>query len=158
ADFWQRIGSPEPVMLVELGPGSGALMQDLLRAAASVPAFRRALRLYLVEASPVLRAQQERRLADAAPHFVAGVEAGPGGAVLLVANEFLDALPIRQLVRTEAGWCERLVVLDDGGRLAFALGPESRLAGLLVPPALRASPPGTIVEICPAAAALAATL
>src|SRR5213595_2308807 len=59
ADLWQRIGRPDPVILAELGPGSGALMADFLRAAATLPAFRRALRLYLVEASPVLRAVQQ---------------------------------------------------------------------------------------------------
>ncbi len=158
ADFWQRIGAPEPVMLVEFGPGSGALMQDLLRAAATVPAFRRALRLYLVEASPLLRETQQRRLAAAEPHFVAGIEAVPDGPMLLVANEFLDALPIRQLVRGETEWRERLVALDATGRLVFGHGPEDPAASLLVPAALRAAPPGTIVEICPAAAALAAAL
>ena len=158
ADFWQRIGAPEPVMLVELGPGSGVLMQDLLRAASIVPNFRRALRLYLVEASPVLREIQHGRLAAAEPHFVAGVEAVPEGPMLLVANEFLDALPIRQLVRGETGWRERLIALDGMGRLAFGHGPEDAAASLVVPPALRAAPPGAVVELCPAAGALAAAL
>src|SRR6185437_8596225 len=61
ADLWQRIGEPDPVFVVELGPGRGALMDDFLRAAESVPGFRRALRLVLVEASPVLRAVQAER-------------------------------------------------------------------------------------------------
>src|SRR6202035_5101423 len=75
ADLWQRTGQPEPIILAELGPGRGTLMADLLRAAAIVPAFRQALRLYLVEASPVLRAEQQRRLAAAEPQFVDSVEA-----------------------------------------------------------------------------------
>jgi len=158
ADLWQRIGRPDPVILAELGPGHGTLMTDLLRAAAGVPAFRRALRLYFVEASPVLRAEQQRRLAAAEPQFVDSVEALPPGPLLVVANEFLDALPIRQLMRGHAEWAERLVALDPDGRLAFAEGPESRALTLLVPAFLRASPRGTIVEICPAAAALAAAL
>ena len=158
ADLWQRIGRPDPVILVELGPGRGVLMEDFLRAAATQPPFRRALRVYLVEASPLLRAEQRRRLAAAEPRFVDGIEALPPGPLLLIANEFLDALPIRQLVRGRSEWAERRVALDDQGCLAWADGPESPALSLLVPPALRQLPPGTVVEICPAAAALAAAL
>jgi NADH dehydrogenase [ubiquinone] 1 alpha subcomplex assembly factor 7 len=158
ADLWRRIGRPDPVILAELGPGRGTLMTDLLRAAATVPAFRRALRLCLVEASPVLRVEQQRRLAAAEPQFVDRVEALPPGPLLLVANEFLDALPIRQLVRGHSAWAERLVGLDADGRLAFVEGPESPVLTLVVPDEARGSPPGTIVEICPTAVALAATL
>jgi len=158
ADLWHHIGRPEPVMLVELGPGSGALLGDLLRAAATLPGFRRALDLYLVEASPVLRARQQRRLGSLAARFVASIDALPQGPLLLVANEFLDALPIRQLVRGRVEWAERVVTLDPEDRLVFAVGPENPMVSLLVPAALRLQPPGTIVEICPAAAALAAAL
>jgi NADH dehydrogenase [ubiquinone] 1 alpha subcomplex assembly factor 7 len=158
AELWQHIGRPDPVVLAELGPGRGTLMADLLRAAASVPALRRALRLYLVEASPVLRVEQQRRLAAAEPRFVDSVEALPPGPLLLVANEFLDALPIRQLVRGQSGWAERLVGLDVEDGLAFTEGPESPALSLLVPAKLLALPPGTVVEIRPAAAALAAAL
>jgi NADH dehydrogenase [ubiquinone] 1 alpha subcomplex assembly factor 7 len=158
ADLWRQIGEPDPVILAELGPGSGALLGDFLRAAATLPEFRRALDLYLVETSPVLRAVQQRRLGSAGAHFVASVDALPQGKLLLVANEFLDALPIRQLVRGRVEWAERLVTLDAGDRLVFADGAENPALSLLVPPALRARPPGTIVEICPAAASLAAAL
>lgn len=154
ADQWQRIGRPDPVDLVELGPGRGTLMADLLRAAASVPDFRRALRVWLVEASPVLCEEQTRRLGDAAPRFVANFGEIPAGPLFLLANEFLDALPVRQLVRGATHWAERLVALDGDSRLVFTEGPESPAAALLVPEALRQSAPGTVVEICPAAAAL----
>jgi NADH dehydrogenase [ubiquinone] 1 alpha subcomplex assembly factor 7 len=158
ADLWQRIGRPDPVILAELGPGRGALMQDFLRAAATLPPFRRALRLFLVEASPLLRAEQQRRLAAVEPQFVEGIEALPAGPLLLIANEFLDALPIRQLVRGRSEWAERQVALDQNGRLAWADGPENPGLSLLVPPALRQLPPGTVVELCPAGAALAAAV
>ena len=158
ADLWQRMGRPAPLVVAELGPGRGTLMADFLRAAASVAGFRDALSLYLVEVSPVLRAEQQRRLAAAAPIFVAGIDALPSGPLLLVANEFLDALPVRQLVRGRSDWAERLVALDERGRLAFADGKENPALSLLVPPELRDSPPGTLFEICPAAAALAASL
>jgi NADH dehydrogenase [ubiquinone] 1 alpha subcomplex assembly factor 7 len=158
AERWQRIGQPDPVILAELGPGRGVLMQDFLRAAGAVPEFRRALRPYLVEASPVLRSEQERRLRHAKPVWVTRIEDLPDGPTLLVANEFLDALPIRQFVRRKNHWSERMVGLDPGHRLVFVDGPESPVAALLVPQALRRSAPGTIAEICPAALALAGAL
>ena len=158
ADLWHHIGRPDPMILAELGPGSGALIEDFLRAAATLPEFRRALDLYLVEASPVLSARQQRRLGGIVAHFVASIDALPPGPRLLVANEFLDALPIRQLVRGRVEWAERLVALDEGDRLIFADGPENPALTLLVPSALRAQPTGTVVEICPAAAALGAAL
>ena len=105
---WELIGRPDPVLLVECGPGRGTLMADALRAVAQVaPAFGVAVRLHLVEASPRLRAVQAERLPGAVWHD--GLEAVPAGPMLLLANEFLDALPIRQFVRREAGWMERFV-------------------------------------------------
>jgi NADH dehydrogenase [ubiquinone] 1 alpha subcomplex assembly factor 7 len=166
-DFWRRIGRPDPVILAELGPGRGTLMADLLRASRAAPEFRRALRLILVEASPVLRREQRGRLAAAepevAPVFADSIDGLPDGQLLLVANEFLDALPIRQLVRGRNGWTERFVALETGSepeaeRLIFVEGPESPALALLIPAGLRDAPSGTVVEICPAAAALAASL
>jgi len=166
-DFWRRIGQPDPVILAELGPGRGTLMADLLRASRAAPEFRRALRLFLVEASPVLRREQLRRIAasepEVAPCFADGIDGLPDGPLLLVANEFLDALPIRQFIRSRDGWAERLVGLEpasepESERLTFVEGPESPALALLVPPGLRDAPPGAVVEICPAAAALVASL
>jgi len=88
---WEQIGRPDPVILAELGPGSGILASDLLRAASALPEFRCSLRLYLVETSPVLRAEQQRRLAFADPVWLARVEELPAGPVLIVANEFLES-------------------------------------------------------------------
>jgi NADH dehydrogenase [ubiquinone] 1 alpha subcomplex assembly factor 7 len=158
ADWWQRSGRPDPVILAELGPGRGALMLDFLRAAGTAPEFRRASRLHLVEASPVLRVEQQRRLAAAEPRFVTGFDELPPGPLLLVANEFLDALPIRQLVRGSAEWTERLVALDLDSSFVFTEGPESPALSMLVAPSLRMLPRGSVAEICPAAAALAASL
>jgi len=160
ADLWQKVGSPNPVMLAELGPGHGTLAIDLLRAVgAAAPGFRRALRLYLVETSPVLREAQRRQLAFAAPIWFERVEDLPDGPLLVVANEFLDALPVRQLVRGRTHWAERVVALDRADRLVFAAGPQNPALDLLVPERLRdGAAPGTIFEICPAALALADTL
>ena len=156
ADLWRRMGSPDPVIVAELGPGRGVLMADFLRAASGVAGFREAMRLHLVEASPMLRAEQQRRLAGAEAMWLDDVGGLPDGPLLLVANEFLDALPIRQLVRGRAHWAERLVALDADGRLCFAQGQESPMLSILVPAERRDAAPGAVFEFCPAAAALAA--
>ena len=108
AVVWQQMGAPEPVLLAEAGPGRGTLMADALRAiGAAAPAFRAALLLHLVECSPRLRALQAARLPAATWHADTG--SLPPGPLLLLANEFLDALPVRQFVRRGAGWTERHV-------------------------------------------------
>ena len=108
AVVWDGMGRPDPVVLAECGPGRGTLMQDARRAMAQVaPAFHAAHRLHLVETSPRLRALQAVRLPGAAWHDQ--VDTLPEGPLLLLANEFLDALPIRQFVRRGAGWAERYV-------------------------------------------------
>ena len=156
---WEEIGRPNPVIVVELGPGSGVLAGDLLRAAEALPEFRRAIRLYLVEASPVLREEQRRRLAFAGPIWLNGIDELPAGPALIVGNEFLDALPIRQLVRGNSHWAERMVTLDRAERLVFADGPENPAWSLLAPEALRHSAePGAVFELRPSALALGAAL
>ena len=157
--FWEQIGRPDPMIVAELGPGSDTLAADLLRAAKALPAFRRAIRLHLVEVSPILRAAQQRRLSDADVVWLDRTEDLPDGPLIVVANEFLDALPIRQLVRGWRFWAERMVALDPDDRLVFVDGPETPVLSLLVSEELReTSPPGTIFEVCPQALALAATL
>jgi NADH dehydrogenase [ubiquinone] 1 alpha subcomplex assembly factor 7 len=158
ADLWQRMGSPDPVILAELGPGRGALVADFLRATRRIAGFHQALRLHLVEASPLLRETQRRSLRDIEPVWLSNLDDVPDGPLLLVANEFLDALPTRQLVRGRVHWAERMVAVDASGRLVFANGPENPALNLLIPPGRRDATVGAIAEICPAAATLAAAL
>jgi NADH dehydrogenase [ubiquinone] 1 alpha subcomplex assembly factor 7 len=157
--MWQMLGEPDSIVLAELGPGRGVLIGDLVRAAAAIPAFRGALRLHLVEASTTLRAEQERRLGQLHPVWVSRFEDLPEGPMLLVANEFLDALPIRQFVRGALHWSERMVALDGHNRFVFVDGLENPITSLLVPEGLRERVgQGGIVETCPVALALAAAL
>ncbi|MDE2230032.1 MAG: SAM-dependent methyltransferase [Alphaproteobacteria bacterium] len=152
ADAWQRLGAPDPVVLCELGPGNGTLMADLLRAAAVVPPFRRAIRVHLVEASAALREAQGRVLAAATPAWHDSVATLPPGPLLLVANEFLDALPIRQFERGPDGWRERRIGLDAGGALTLVgdSAPTSE--------SLPDWPVGSVVERRPTARMLARDL
>jgi SAM-dependent MidA family methyltransferase len=152
-EVWQAMGRPDPVRLVELGPGRGTLMADALRAARLVPAFGEAATVHLVETSPSLRERQRRTLAPTGARLSwhDGLESVPPGPALVIANEFLDALPIRQFVATERGWCERLVGLRED-RLVFGLSPEPEPG--LPPPAS----PGDILEWPRAAIDLAGSL
>lgn len=155
ADCWLRLGSPNPVTLVELGPGRGTLMADALRATARVPGFHAALRLALVETSPALRARQATSLHGYDPAWYACLADVPTGPILLVANEFFDALPIRQFVRGPHGWAERKVGLDATGALAFMLEPAPVAAALhpvFTDPRI---PPGAMAELCPAGIGIA---
>ncbi|NYZ14129.1 class I SAM-dependent methyltransferase [Azospirillum sp. RWY-5-1] len=167
-DLWARMGGPSPVRLVELGPGRGTLMADALRAASLVPDFRNAVAVHLVETSPVLRERQRRTLAPF-PLAHGGVrwhdrlEDVPDGPALVIANEFFDALPIRQLQKTEHGWTERLVDVDpesthDDPRFRFVLEAFGSPAAGLAPERLAGAAPGSVFEICPAAEAVARSL
>jgi len=151
AETWRQLGSPPRVLLAEAGPGDGALMADILRAARALPAFLASSEVWLIEASPPLRQAQALRLADAAPRWVGALAELPGDApLLLIANEFLDCMPARQFQRTANGWAERVVGLDDAGALAFGLRPAAVRLG--------DAPEGTIVERSPAQAAFGSEL
>jgi NADH dehydrogenase [ubiquinone] 1 alpha subcomplex assembly factor 7 len=134
AQVWLSIGAPTRVSLIELGPGLGVMMSDVLRAARRAPGFLDAAEIWLMETSAPLRARQAEALAGlAAPRWAADLQATPQDVpAIVLANEFLDCLPIRQAVRTAEGWREQVVALAADGGLAFALGPP--------PPAGRALP------------------
>ena len=154
-ETWRGMGAPPRVLLVEAGPGTGVLMQDALRAARLDPQFMAAADLWLIETSAPLAAIQRERLAGGplAPNCASDLQGLPAGApMILIANELLDCLPVRQLVRTETGWAERMVGLDDVGALAFGLAPCDRPA-----PNLDA-PPGAVIEISEPQTACAAAL
>jgi NADH dehydrogenase [ubiquinone] 1 alpha subcomplex assembly factor 7 len=151
-ETWTRLGRPDPVRLVEMGPGDGTLMSDLLRAARLDPDFMAACEVWLVEVSEPLRRLQRQGLGDR-PRWVRSLAEVPGDApILLVANELLDCLPPRQFVRGAKGWAERLVGLDDAGELAFGLSHAA--LDRLLPPA----PEGAIFELSAAQEALGAEI
>jgi SAM-dependent MidA family methyltransferase len=126
ATVFESMGRPDRILLVELGPGRGTLMADALRAARAMPGFRAAIEVHLVETSSLLRERQRATLEGAGVPIAwhERLEDLPPGPAIVLANEFLDALPIRQFVRTEAGWRERLVGIDAEGALAFGLAPH----------------------------------
>ena len=126
AEVWTSMGRPNPVRLIELGPGRGTLMSDALRAARIVPEFRAALDVTLIETSPPLaQIQYDALLTAGAPIAWKGSFAeAPDGPAIVIANEFLDALPVRQFERRGGEWRERMVCLDDRGELAFGVADK----------------------------------
>jgi len=134
---WSLLGSPDPVSLVEAGPGRGTLMADALRAIRrAAPDFAAALSVHLIETSPRLRITQARVVPDAAWH--ADLTTVPAQPMILLANEFLDALPIRQFVRRGTGWTERFV--DAGSWIEQPADPADVPAG-------RNATEGDVVEV-----------
>lgn len=142
-EVWSRMGAPRAFRLVEMGPGDGTLMSDILRAAHLIPAFGLAAELWLVETSEPLRAAQGQRLAEAEPNWASTLADVPEGLpLIIVSNELLDCLPVRQFIRLEDGWAERRVGLNAQGGLAFGLASPPE--GLALPASV---PPGELWEI-----------
>jgi len=152
AQVWIDQGEPKRFLLAELGPGRGTLMADALRATETVPGFHAALELHLVEASPVLRAVQGKALSDHQPQFHDSLANLPEAPLFLIANEFFDALPIRQFLRGEGeGWHERMIGTKDG-QLVWGLAPPAPVAQLALRTA--GTKPGQMVETCAPAEAI----
>jgi NADH dehydrogenase [ubiquinone] 1 alpha subcomplex assembly factor 7 len=147
AEVWRLSGLPTPLRLVEFGPGRGTLMADALRALRSVPEPRNAIEVHLVETSSRLAEMQRARLAnyDVPMQWHESVAEIASGPAIFIANEFFDALPVRHFVRTEKGWCERLVGIDADGKLVLGLSPHTA-SEIRV-----AAPGGSILEISPQA-------
>ncbi|TMV11689.1 class I SAM-dependent methyltransferase [Arenibacterium halophilum] len=155
AQTWLDQGAPAPFTLAELGPGRGTLMADALRAAARVPGFAKAARIVLVEASPVLRDIQRSTLAGVSPEWIDTPDALPDLPLFAIANEFFDALPVRQFERGQTGWHELRVGLE-GDRLLRGRAGEAPQPAL--DHRLDDTQPGHIVELCPQSARIAESL
>src|SRR5437899_5649323 len=115
AERWLAMRRPQPVRLIELGPGRGTLMADALRATRSVAGFHAAIDLHLIEINEQLQELQRTSLAAFTPTWHARLDEVPDGPALMIANEFFDALPVRQFEKTPRGWVERMVGLEADG-------------------------------------------
>ena len=159
AERWQAMGAPPNVHLVELGPGRGTLMADALRATRAVPGFHAAIDLHLVDINQPLRAPQQAALGAYRTTWHERFDDVPEGPLLLVANEFFDALPIRQFEKTSRGWAERMVGLvsdpkHGGETLTLALAPGVTPFSAYLPVAQE----GAQAEISEAGRALASAI
>ncbi|MEJ8560106.1 SAM-dependent methyltransferase [Yoonia sp. GPGPB17] len=153
AQAWMDQGQPPKIALAELGPGRGTLMADALRASKAVPGFHRALSVHLVETSPALRTEQAKLVPDATWHD--SVDTLPETPLYLIANEFFDALPIRQFIREGDGWREKMIGVSDT-TLSFGLSAAAPIA--LLEARLSDTKNGDLVEHCPALPSIMASL
>lgn len=163
ADVWQSMGEPATFHLVELGPGRGTLMVDALRAARAAKGFHAAAHIHLIEMSPVLREKQHAALAGVSdcggdPQWHRDLSQVPAGPTLVIANEFFDALPVRQFQRILASWRERMVGLNETkDALVFQLS-EQPVKPHFVPEPLRNAADGAWAETSPAGLRIMHTL
>jgi SAM-dependent MidA family methyltransferase len=155
AQAWLDQDAPKPFTLVELGPGRGTLMADALRACSSVAGFIDAVEIVMLEASLALRATQSKTLAGFTPQWIDTIVDLPLQPTFFIANEFFDALPIRQFIRDGANWRERQVGVQDGA-LIFGLGPAQPQPALMH--RLEDTKDGDLIEDCAAAAPILSTL
>ena len=128
AEVWRLMGSPQRVALVEVGPGRGTLMKDALRAAKVMPGFLNATELHLVETSPVLQERQREALHGAVSKIAWHHETKtlPDAPLIVIGNEFIDALPIQQFEKKAGRWHERKIGLGADGGFCFGLDPVAR--------------------------------
>ncbi|MEM7193001.1 MAG: SAM-dependent methyltransferase [Pseudomonadota bacterium] len=157
---WQSMGSPAGAVLAELGPGRGTLMADALRAVSNFPGFLEHTQIALVETSPLLRQNQQEALKGihAPITWCERAEDLPQGPLIVIANEFIDALPIRQLLWRDGQWRERCVGIGRKGGFEFCAGPVLALDALREKAELQHLPDGAILEIRPAAKTIVGSL
>jgi NADH dehydrogenase [ubiquinone] 1 alpha subcomplex assembly factor 7 len=149
ASVWRQMGAPENVRVIELGPGRGTMMNDALRAARVVKDFHAAIVVHLIEVSPALQQLQQQRLEGLGVPILwhDKLEDAPGGPSIIVANEFIDALPVRQAVRQADGWHERVIDVAPEGNLFITNAPDPLpFFDTSMPRGLRSAPVGSIYE------------
>jgi NADH dehydrogenase [ubiquinone] 1 alpha subcomplex assembly factor 7 len=140
ADTWMKMGSPSSVVLLECGAGRGTLMADALRATKQVAGFHEAVQLHLMEISPVLKAAQKSALQGYDATWHSDAESLPTDSPLLIlGNEFLDALPVRQFVFSDTGWLEKVIKIDVNDTIRLheikaGNGVEALIPPMLIPP------------------------
>jgi NADH dehydrogenase [ubiquinone] 1 alpha subcomplex assembly factor 7 len=151
AQVWMDMGQPARFHLVELGPGTGQMMSDIVRAGRAVPGFLQAARITLIEASAALKMVQGQTLTPMGVEalWLDRLEDVPDGPAIILGNEFLDCLAVRQAVKQDGHWHERMVGLDEKDRFTFVMGPRLGVEADLVPERLRDAADGTLVEFRP---------
>ncbi len=147
ASVWAAMGSPSEVKFIELGPGRGSMMQDMLRAIKILPQFYKAVGVHLVEPSPALRVIQDETLGNAKHvEWYDSITDVPEGPAIIFANEYFDVLPVYQVVKADDGWHERMIGVDDDIFVYTAAKEPTPRFDMLMPPQVRAAPNGAIYE------------
>ena len=152
AHVWGLMGTPDEINLVELGPGQGTLMADALRACGKVaPSFLEAASIHFIETSAALREKQRQAMGTHPAQWYDKFSQIPKGPLIVIGNEFLDALPVHQLVRTGAGWCERQIARTQEGDLFFTVANKPSPLSAQLHPMVAKSALGSVAELSPKA-------
>jgi NADH dehydrogenase [ubiquinone] 1 alpha subcomplex assembly factor 7 len=153
ASIWEFMGRPVNLQLVEFGPGKGTLMSDLLRGTSKISGFHDSISIHLIEISPSLKKQQQVNLNnyDVKIEWYNNFSDILNNPTIIIGNEFFDALPILQFVKTKNGWREKLIGIDASEELKFMLSPAETPACALIPQNIRNSDENSVFEICPSA-------
>lgn len=154
---WQAMGKPNPIQIAELGPGRGTLMQDFLRTIALDPEFKSAATIKMVESSPSLTREQQQQLAMQSQNieWVEHLNDLDTLPTLFIANEFLDAIPFRQFIKTKDQWQELCIDYENDDKLTFIVCPIG-IDEAMLPADHADQPDGAIFETAPAREAIAA--
>ncbi len=127
---WEKLGKPSKFSLVELGPGKGTLVHDIIRVTKKYSCFFSSMNIHLVEISPILQKIQKEKLKGLDINWHTNVNNLPNQPTIFFANEFFDALPIDQFVYRDGQWYKNRVMKQDGGQ---CLTLKSRRKGSCVP-------------------------
>ena len=149
AVMWERMGSPEKINLIEMGPGRGTLIADALRATSNIPGFFDSINIHMIEISPSLKKRQQRNLQvlNCNIQWHENFQDVSEGPLILIANELFDVLPIRQFVKSTNGWFERKIGCNGQSQLEWVVDHNSLLPGNLITPQMVESNMGTIFEL-----------
>ncbi|MEE2661600.1 MAG: SAM-dependent methyltransferase [Pseudomonadota bacterium] len=150
ATCWEHMNAPKRVEVIECGPGRGTLMTDFLRTSRAIPDFDKAINIHLVETSPILKGRQSKILNEIGIKWHDSLDTVPIGPTILIANEFLDALPVHQLVKTPGGWAERRVERANKGFM-FTTDKPSPKTKAKIPESLLSATTGSVYEYSSAA-------
>ena len=150
ATCWEQMNSPERVEIIECGPGRGTLMTDFLRTSKAIPEFDKAINLHFLETSPILKDRQSKMLNGVSIKWHNSLDTVPIGPTILIANEFLDALPVHQLVKTPEGWAERRINRANKG-FVFITDKPSYKTKAKIPESLHNAVTGSVYEYSSAA-------
>jgi SAM-dependent MidA family methyltransferase len=149
ASVWRQMGAPGKIQLIELGPGRGTMMADMMRAIRVLPSFYQAASVHLVEINPALRDKQRQTLTGikSNPAWYDSIDDVPPGPSIIFANEYFDALPIHQAVRHDNGWHERVIELNEKRQFVYGVASDPiPHFDMLLPDLVRAAPIGAIFE------------
>ena len=117
--FWKNIKSPKQINLIELGAGNGQMIYDMINSFKNFPKFYKSCKFIILEKSPYLKKIQKKKLKNFKIKWIKNLSEIQKGINIFIANEFFDALPVKQFFKINNKWMERYVKLDNKNNKSF---------------------------------------